>query len=579
MAALPVVRSATLSHVRALTARPRRFVSVVLVALAAAACGLSLDDEPLVPSPGDDASAPDGAPILVTDGALPSDAADASPDAPDLDASIDATTDGDGAPPPPTWDLDWTAIVGTGQSLSIGSGATAIVSTTPSYDNLKLADDGPEPLFQSATNLKLVPLVEPIRPTTLGAPTYTAGVYPANIRGETPHTAMASQITVLARAAGLAGLPTLHTVVGSGGKAMAFIQKNGSGNSFERTTYEITAEKALATAAGKRFGVGAIILTHGESDGINAAYEAGLLGLQSDYDADLRAITGQAAAIPLFVSQQHAAPARSATAPLRSTSTQAAWRASTLVPGIVCIGPKYQYPYNADRLHMDAFSYRRLGIKHGQAFFQHAVLKKRFRPLEPLATSRAGRVVKVAFHVPTPPLAWDAVLPTPHPEAGHPWANGKGFEVEDASGKLAIESVAIVGTTVEITLAAAPTGADLVVRYAMTMDDTGPNGYRAGEADGRLGLLRDSDPLVGIDDEAIELDVVQGSTAVTGDFSKHGRYEIVVAGGLPPETAIVTRTATSATLSAAWTGTSGKATARVRSNQHNYAVAFELPVP
>jgi len=562
--------------VRALALPSSRGLVVSLVlALGAGACGLSLDATP--------PSSTDGG----ADGSLGEDTGPApTPDATTADTSTGdsstldgATADAADGSTAPTWAFDWTAIVGTGQSLSIGSGAAALVSTTASFDNLKLADDGPPPLFQGTAGLKLVPLLEPIRPTNLGAPTYTAGVYPANIRGETPHTAMASQVTVLARAAGMPGLQTLHSVVGSGGKPMTFIEKDGTGNSYERSMYEVGAERTLAAAAGKRFGVGAVLLTHGESDGVSATYEAGLLKLQSDYDADMRALTGQTRGVPMFVSQQHALPGRGAVA-LRSTSTQAAWKASTLAPGkVVCLGPKYQYAYNADHLHMDAFSYRRLGIKNGEAFFQHQVLGKAFRPLEPTATTRTGRVVKVAFFVPFPPLAWDAVLPAPHPQAGHPWANGKGFELEDSNGQLPIESVAIVGTSVEITLVDEPTGTDLVVRYAMTMDDVGPAGNRAGEGDGRIGLLRDSDPLVGIDDETIELDVVQGETTATGDFSKHGRYEIVVGSGFAPETAILSRDATSATLSAPWTGTTGKAMVKVRSNQHNYAVAFELPVP
>ena len=543
-----------------------------------AACGVSLD-----PPPDDSADGSvDGAPADVAanlDGA--SDVTrDTSADA-SLDVNLpDSEGGSDGAPVPPTWAIDWTAIVGTGQSLSIGSQGLPVVSTTPSFSNLKLDDTGADPRFVTPTNLTLVPLVEPIRPTAfVGA---TAGAYPANIRGETPHTAMATQITVLARAAGLADLVTLHSVVGSGGKALSFIQKSGTGNSYDRSLYEATAFKGFATTANKRFGVGAVILTHGETDAVLPTYEAGLVALAKDYDTDLRTVTGQPGKIPLFVSQQHALPRRG-DPDLRSSSTMAAWTAARDPSGlVVCLGPKYQYAYAADHLHLEAPSYRRLGIKNAEAFFRHVVTKQPFVPLQPKQVTRSGRVVRVAFDVPYPPLAWDTVLPTPHPQVGHPWALGKGFEVEDDSGKAVIERVDIVGNAVEITLVAAPAGTNLVVRYAMTMDDTGPAGNRAGEADGRLGLLRDSDPLIGIDDEILDVTVTAGSTAVTGDFTKHSRYEIVVpavANALPSETALVSRTTTSAVLSAPWAGASGAAKIRVHSNQYNYAVAFELPVP
>ncbi len=561
-----------------------------------AACGLTFDGV---------LDAPDGAlPEASVDGARPrdavadtaedardantgdasdadantSDASDAdanTSDASDADATVADAADGSVVP---TWEFDWTGIVGTGQSLSVGSQGLPVLSTAPSFNNLKLDDTGADPRFSTAANLVLVPLNEPIRPYPFPA-SYTAGVYPANIRGETPHTAMASQITTLAKEQGMLDLTTLHSVVGSGGKPMAFLRKGGSGNSYERTLYEGQAFKGFATTAAKRFGYGAVTLTHGEADAILPSYEADVLTLASNYDADLRALTGQARPVPLFITQQHSIPRRGE-ANLRSTSTLAAWTASRAAPGkVVCVGPKYQYGYFTDRVHLDAFGYRRLGIKHGQAFFQHAVLGRPFRPVEPTLVARTGRVVRVTFFVPSPPLAWDAVLPTPHPEGGHPWAAGKGFEVEDSNGQLTIESVAIVGNAVDITLDAAPTGTDVVVRYAMTQDTNGPAGARAGEGDGRMGLLRDSDPLVGVDDEELTVTATAGSTALVGDFSRHGRYEIVTGAGLPPETALRARTATGATLSTPWPGATGTAKVRVHSNQHNYAVAFELPVP
>ena len=543
------------------------FSTLTLVSFAA--CGgsispaqsdASLEDASPAPSPTNPVPSPDAARDALAD-AL----ADASPDVEDAG--------------PPVQPFDWNVIVGTGQSLSVGSAGAPVISTTPSFSNLKLDDTGPDPRFSNSTNLVLVPLAEPIRPLTFPA-SYPAGVYPANIRGETPHTAMASQITALARAAGLADYVSLHSVVGSGGKSITFIRKGGTGNSYDRSLYEADAFKGFARTANKRLGFGAVILTHGEADAILPSYEADLITLAENYQLDLRAISGQSRPVPLFVSQQHSIPRRGDAMP-RSTSTQAAWSASTKRPELLsCLGPKYQYAYAPDRVHMDAFGYRRLGIKHGQAYAQQVIWGRRWRPLEPTATTRAGRIVRVAFHVPVPPLAWDTVLPAPHPEAGHPWSGGKGFELEDSAGPVPIAQVAIVGTSIEITMAEDPQGTGLVVRYAMTQDSTGPAGARAGEGDGRMGLLRDSDPLVGIDDQELDVEATQGSRTLTGDFSGHGRYELVVGAGLPLGTSIAVRTsASSVNLSSPYTGVTGTVKAHVHSNQHNYAVAFELPVP
>jgi hypothetical protein len=122
------------------------------------------------------------------------------------------------------------------------------------------------------------------------------------------------------------------------------------------------------------------------------------------------------------------------------------------------------------------------------------VLGRAWQPLEPVAVARDGKRVVVTFHVPYPPMAWDDALPSPHATAHGAWARGRGFEVEDRTGERTIASVAIRGATVTIELADEPSAPDLVVRYAMTQDGDGMQGGRAA---GRIGQLRDSDPLIG----------------------------------------------------------------------------------
>src|SRR4029079_15246860 len=129
----------------------------------------------------------------------------------------------------------------------------------------------------------------------------------------------------------------------------------------------------LARAAGKSYGVGAIIITHGESDAGLATYEDALFHLWSDYNQDLPLLTGQATPIPMLVSQQHSTPAG---AGLRSASTQAEWRAGVDHPGqVICSGPKYQYAYATDFTHLaNPIEYQKLGEKYGQVYFERVVL-------------------------------------------------------------------------------------------------------------------------------------------------------------------------------------------------------------
>jgi len=161
---------------------------------------------------------------------------------------------------------------------------------------------------------------------------------------------------------------------------------------------------------------------------------------------------------------------------------------------IVCTGPKYQYPYDADFLHLVPLGYELMGEKYGQVFYEHVLLGRPWQPLQPLADTvmRSGRVITVDFHVPVAPLAWDSVLPRPHQMDLTEWAEGRGFEVRMSSTRLAIESVEILDDdTVQITCAAdVPAGATL--GYAATSDGAAISGVSP-----RWGQLKDSDPFVG----------------------------------------------------------------------------------
>ena len=113
---------------------------------------------------------------------------------------------------------DWVGIVGTGQSLSVGGNAAAVTATQQPYNNLKLSFGGATvapPFDPTIASLAVVPLVEPIRPLATSYPS----AYPDNIYGETPHTAMADQITAMAMAAASRDYVTVHTVVGRVGPA------------------------------------------------------------------------------------------------------------------------------------------------------------------------------------------------------------------------------------------------------------------------------------------------------------------------------------------------------------------------
>jgi len=475
----------------------------------------------------------------------------------------------------------WLGVVGTGQSLSVGAASNGMVFTSPSANNMKLslgANGMSWPIDPTDRELSLTALAEPIRPLDTGS----SRPYPNNIYGETFHTAMATELTALHQASAGEDLVTVHSVVGQGAASITVIGKGGTGNAYDASLFEVTALARLAAAAGAHYEVGAVMLTHGEADAERPTYEDDIASLAMSYDQDLRAITGQTRAIPLILSQQHADPITGL-----STSTVAAWKLGVDYPGqIFCAGPKYQYAYASDQIHLVVGQYDRLGIKYAEVYDQVVVQGKDWQPLQPIEVTRDGLTINVRFHVPVPPLAWDETFGAPHHYIHSAWADGRGFEVEDSTGEMAITGATIDGDTVHLALIAEPvTTADapLIVRYAMTQDATQLAG---GLVSGRFGQLHDSDPLVGVDAGELDCNVTSGSpmvAAVTaGAFrgrSIHDMVEDVAGAGLPANTAVLTAAASSVALSQSWTGATGPAKLRFRSNQWNYAVAFALTVP
>ena len=195
---------------------------------------------------------------------------------------------GDGGVAVATPSFDWVGVVGSGQSLSVGTTPAAL--TTQPYNNLMLAlngatvpGTGTNPWDPTVSGLTMVPLVEPVRALETAYPS----PYPGNIYGETPHAAMANEITRFVKAASAsADYVTVHTIVGESGQGIVALVKEApggdtgtTGRAYAATVFEAGAITRLAKAAGKSYGVGVVVMTHGETDCSNATYGDSLVQL------------------------------------------------------------------------------------------------------------------------------------------------------------------------------------------------------------------------------------------------------------------------------------------------------------
>jgi hypothetical protein len=356
---------------------------------------------------------------------------------------------------------DWTGVIGTGQSLAVGQNGTPLGSTNQPYNNLKLYTGSlPWPIDPNNEEIKLVPLVEPDGRRSTSYP----NAWPGNIAGETPHSAMANQITALVKAQFNRDFISIHSEVGENGQGMQYIKKNPTrdnvrGHAFEGSLVETRAITRLAKAAGKTFGVGAITLVHGESDSGNNQYESQVRQLWQDYNTDLKAITGQTEDILMIVSQQSSLGNP-------SPSAIAQWKIGVDDPkNFVCAGPKYQYRAS-DQYHLTTEGYQLLGEKMGEVYFERVILGHDWQPLQPVKATHQGNVITVQFNVPVGPMVWDNDMDPAH--AGTPeWKNGKGFELMSGNQRLQIDSVEIKGDSIVITCGGGDVPADTRVSYAL----------------------------------------------------------------------------------------------------------------
>ncbi len=452
----------------------RKKLSLALaITLAGLVAVISCGDEGAL-SPGDAGEDNQDSARTPSDARLALDATDAlsAPDAADTRPPSDAADAADSADAregglSPTFVFfDVNHVLSTGQSLSVGSQGAPVLSDTQPYSNIKFSRG----VLAGGTGLTaFAPLTE------------------TNV--ETMSSSLANLVTRVAREELLTSQPagrTSHDILvsahGVGGTAYIGLKKGTT--PYTNGLAQATAGHALAMAAGKTHAVRVVTTVHGESDHVsrNPSYEANLVEWQSDYQTDIRVITGQTSAIPLLQTQMSSHTKLGQTTSLIPVAQLAA---HVNHPGlIVLVGPKYHLEYAPDGVHLSNEGYRHMGEDYAKVYRRIILEGRPWEPVRPTSVTRVGAVVTVKFHVPAPPLTFDTTLVT---DPGN-----FGFEYSEDPGGTPprITAVSLSGVdTVTLTLSSAPTGTGRRLRYAFT----GLAGARGGPTTGARGNLRDSD--------------------------------------------------------------------------------------
>lgn len=426
------------------------------------------------------------------------------------DEPEDAAVEAEAAAPLPAYaHYDYNQVLVTGASDSVANGGNPYVSRTQPFSNVKLdvgvftgtRCDG-EGCREYRTGTSFVPLVEgdTFLPSVGGTETHGSG--------------FANQATSLASAwFARVGLPAReHTILvtnhGRSGASYDVLHKGSSYEYQDGQKYDhylkpfdddgllqIRDARKIATDLGKTHAVRAVNVLHGQADhddderGLRewtyrsdgtlvGNYTNALLDWQKDYEEAAQWITGQTEKVPLFLSQFGSFGGQT-----YSRIPQRQLDAHVQAPGkVIVVTPNYPFDQSGDCLHYRPHEQRRLGAYFARAYERVVVEGGTWEPVRPRTITRAGNVITIRFHVPSPPLVWD--------ETRVAKAASYGFDFRDRTSSARITSVELTGPdTVQITLDAEPTGANPRISYAtykVARECPGPR-------TGARGNLRDSD--------------------------------------------------------------------------------------
>ncbi|MNJ32356.1 hypothetical protein D3C77_270190 [compost metagenome] len=354
-------------------------------------------------------------------------------------------------------------IISSGQSLAMGSSSPLITTQQPAANRLFTLQDGVRLTNQDGT---LTPaMVAPFIP--LVGKTL-----------ETPVVQLSSQLNRLRGVPSDAGL--LTSCHGRGGNSIAQLSKGTL--YYTNAMTAVTAAKAHCDTLGLGYAVPFFDWIQGEADRNAAAgvYTTALLQLQSDFESDVKAVSGQPGKLPMLLDQISNFTAYGITqsnVPLEQLQV-----ALDYPDRFVCAGPKYWVPTVEDGVHLQSMSSVRIGSMHARA--GEAIINGQlWKPTHAVSAVRSGSVITLEFYTPSGPLVVDTSSVT---DPGN-W----GLRYVDDTSSASIQSVRLAGRgTVEITLSAVPTGANPRIGIA----DIGTANAAGGPTTGPRSCLRDSSP-------------------------------------------------------------------------------------
>ena len=258
----------------------------------------------------------------------------------------------------------------------------------------------------------------------------------------------------------------ISTIVSSScGDGLRYNQMNKGTAYYNNTLRLVNAAYQLAKRAGRPYKVLCLVASHGEADQSFSVtgYAGSLATWRSDYERDIRSITGQSDDLILYGDQQISGAPNQTGRFAGGTSTSLQWwLANKADPNrVVLMGPRYNLtPRQTDGspIHLSPWGQREQGERYAMAIYRHQFLRASFpyRPVAPIPgqVNRSGTTVTANFYCPVPPLqlAYDYVGRLPSPLLGFTY-------YDDSGSPPTVTAVSQTGPTqLQFTLSGTPTG-------------------------------------------------------------------------------------------------------------------------
>jgi len=373
-------------------------------------------------------------------------------------------------------------IIGYGQSLSLGSVDTCIISGIQKYNSQMFSKELRSLDFASTdfATLTLAPLTEKV------------WVNHVNY-AETPYSGMSEMLIeslVKDNKFNEMSQRFFFHAPGKGGTSINGLNKGTTTvKTYDYLVRGLIRAKQLATTEGLTYKVPCFTWIHGEQDLSTfmdpSTYSSLMKNLQKDIQDTVQSISGQTDRVPCVMSQTTSFNRYHILRSAANIDSFPNYKISVVQYQLALEEPTkfiwsttmYPFIYGKDNVHLTAESSKLVGAYFGYAIKRGVIDGDTLRPIHPVKYTINGNELIVKFFVPSKPLVLDTKQVR--------FIDHFGFDLFRGNNRLEINSVELVSEDELRIVCNQPVSSGDILTYAI-------NGYTTGALNGARGNLRDS---------------------------------------------------------------------------------------